>query len=190
MSKKKKGRGRPKHTARIYYCANPASADALYWKVRVKHATQRVVINGGLLDALKGERGTTIGCHLSNCSMRNAEHFPHPCLLVSFTNATALIVTKIARGKPAEAVLYHHSYSGLIDLNDADITKKFVKDHPDIAARKFTLRPPQKPRVRAPLGAQIHRNGDGTKRAVVPKGALRRAVQSGLVSPGLLALAA
>lgn len=191
MNKRKKAHGRPKHTARIYYGANPASAEALYWPVRVKHATKGVQINGSVIDALKGARGTVIGCHLSQCAMRNADHFPHPCKFAAFTRTTALIVTKIKGGKPVEAVLYNHGYSRLVDLNDTDISKKYVHDHPELADRKFTLRPPQKTRkANPPRGTQEHRNGDGTKSAVVPKGALRRAVQAGLVSAGVLGIAA
>lgn len=145
-----------------------------------------MVINGSVIDALKGARGTVIGCHLSQCAMRNADHFPHPCKFAAFTRSTALIVTKIRAGKPVEAVLYNHGYGRLVDLNDTEISKKYVHDHPELAARKFTLRPPQKMRAHIPGNPQKHRNGDGTNRAVVPKGALRRAVQAGLVSPGLL----
>src|SRR4051812_47105024 len=126
MSKRKSTHGRPKRTARIYYGVNPASGDALFWTVRVTDAKEPVTLNGSVLDALNGQRGSVIGCHLSNCAMRNANQFPHPCKFAAFTKATALVVTKIAGGKPTEAIRYRHAYGRLVDLNDTNLSKKYI----------------------------------------------------------------
>lgn len=188
MTKRKRTHGRPRNTARIYYGANPASGEPLYWKVRVKNATESVQVNGSVIDALKGARGTVIGCHLSQCAMRNAEHFPHPCKLAAFTKATALIVTKIARGRPTEAVRYRHAYGRIVDLNDTGATRAIVKQHPELADRTFRLCPPQTQRPYKPGShKQEHRDGNGKNSSTVPRGALSRAVKAGLVSPGLMA---
>jgi hypothetical protein len=185
MSKRKTTHGRRKHTARIYYGVNPSSGEALFWTVRVTDARQPVTLSGSVLDALKGQRGSVIGCHLSNCAMRNANQFPHPCKFAAFTKATALVVTKIAGGKPTEAIRYRHAYGRLVDVNDTKLTKAYVTKHPELAERQFTLRQPQNGAAYVPH-PQKHREGDGSKSAKIPRGALARAVKAGLVSPGLV----
>ena len=82
---------------------------------------------------------------------------------------------------------YRHSYGRIVDLNDTDISKTYIAKHPELAERTFNLRPPPKRGVYVPH-AQQHRQGTGEKTAVVPRGALARAVKAGLVSRGLLAV--
>jgi len=171
-------------TARIYYGLNPETGERLYWTVKVRPADRVVDIDGTLLDAVRGERGTVIGCHLSNCAKRNADAFPHPMKLAAFTRSTCLIVTKLSRGQPSEAIKYSHSYGNLVELNDTKISKRYISKHPELCERQFRLRPPRRMR---PTG-RMHTNTGATphkKRAFVLKGALRRAVDAGLVTPGL-----
>jgi hypothetical protein len=193
MKHKKLRLGRPRNFARITYAANPATGHPLYWRVLVRDAKKPVRVNGRLFDAIKGEPGAIIGCHLSHCALRNAEAFPHPCLLPVFTRTTALIVSKIKRGQPVEAVRYRHGYSELVDLNDTDITKSYVQDHPEITERSFLLSPPaaRTPRSLPAPPARPKRGGSsshaGPQRGV-PKGALARAAKAGLINKGLLRL--
>lgn len=194
MKQKKLRIGRPKNFARIPYAANPATGHQLYWRVRVRDAQKPVHVSGRLFDAIKGEPGAIIGCHLSHCALRNAEAFPHPCLLPVFTRSTALIVSKIKRGKPVEAVRYRHSYAEIVDLNDTDITKNYVREHPEITERTFLLSPPQSrsPGARRPAARRLKQGASrrdvGGPRPGVPKGALSRATNAGLVNKGLLRL--
>lgn len=176
---------RRKKTARIYYGMNKKTGDRLYWTVRVKDAKQAVDIDGTLLDAIMGERGSTIGCHLSNCGYHNTDKFPHPFKLASFTRSTCLVVTKITHGTPSHAVKYSHSYANLVEINDKKLTKGFIRRHPELAERTFTLRPPRAVRP----ADRDHTSTGATnynKRAMVPRGALRRAIDAKLVSPGLV----
>jgi hypothetical protein len=182
--RKKSKRGKQ---VRIYYAHDPDTGHRLYWTVRLKRATKPVTIDGSVVDAIRGYPGTTVGCHLSNCARakRNQNAFPHPCLLAAFTKSTALIVTKITKGKPSEAVKYQHSYGAFVDLNDRDVNKTFIKEHPELAEGPFTLRPAREARWFQP---KPHTNPGGTPvnpRAVVPRGALQRAVTAGLVTAGM-----
>jgi len=174
-----------KRTARIYYGQNLDSKERLFWTVPFTEAKETVEIDGSVLDAIRGVRGTTIGCHLSNCAKRNSKQFPHPFVMAAFTKSTAFIITKIKKGKPTHAVKYDHSYGDLVELNDKEITKSFVATHPELTDRKFRLRP-----CRPFRGEQRHHGNTGAtnheKRAIVPRGALKRAVDAGLVTPGLM----
>lgn len=173
-------------TTRIYYGHNPATGERLYWTVKVRDATKFITIDGTLLDAIRGHAGTTIGCHLSNCAMRNAAVFPHPCKFVAFTRSTALVVTQITRGQPVSAVKYEHSYGKWVERNDKDITKSFIKEHPEVVEREFRLRPPRAMKLfRSPPHHAETGETNHQKRAVVPRGALLRAQDAGLVTTGL-----
>jgi hypothetical protein len=183
--------GRPSKRARIYY-GRDEEGEPLFWTVKVRDGKRKVNMNGSLADAMAGAAGTTIGCHLSVCCQRNAAEFEkqagHACKMASFTSNTALIVTKIKNGQPVEAVRYAHSYGQLVALNDTDPKKNYLKKTPDLVEREFTLKPPQK---RAVPGAHNSKNVSaeraGSKRQMVPRGALKRAVDAGLVNPGLMA---
>ena len=171
-------------TARIYY-GDHRTQPVLYWTVKVRLAKKPVTIDGTLLDAIRGTPGSTIGCHLSNCAHRNTDAFEHPCYFAAFTKTTCLVVEKITRGQPSHAVKYRHGYGDLVEINDKKVNNRFIRRHPELAERQFVLRPPRKMR---PLGrdhtstyaAPYH------KRALVPRGALKRAIDAGLVSPGLV----
>ncbi len=182
-TRKKKRRGR--RTARIYYGRDTETGEPLYWTVIVHEATSVVELNGSLADAILGTPGSTIGCHLSNCAKRNSAAFSHPCKLAAFTKSSCLIVTKIKNGTPVEAVRYAHSYGHLVELNDKDRGKAYIRAHPELAERVFRLRPPAKDRG---LSTWKHtRRGDGAiRRTMIPRGALKRAMDAGLVSRGLL----
>lgn len=64
-------------------------------------------------------------------------------------------------------------------------TVQEAKQHPELAERRFTLRPAPKQARYVPR-PQERREGDGSKSAKIPRGALARAVKAGLVSPGLV----
>lgn len=182
MTQRRK-QSRRRKLGRVYY--QEPGKPRMWWMVRIKDATKPVRINGTLADALAGTPGTTIGCHLSNCAKRNAVAFPHPVLLASFTNSTLTIITKIVNGAPAEGVRYRHNYGRLVDLNDTDATKQFVRDHPRMAEREFILYPPRPPRKHVPGDHNKpghKKNFTGEKQSVVLRGALRRAVKAGLIA--------
>jgi hypothetical protein len=193
MSKKISQRGRPKNFARIHYGANPASGEPLYWRVRVRDAKELVRVNGRVIDAIKGVPGNTIGCHLSHCVMDNERAFSHPVKLASFTRSVAYIINKIKGGRPVEAFRYTHACSDLVDLNDTDVSKRYVREHPEIAGRSFVLRPPVK-RGQRRKSARTH--GEAAERqsrpriktTAPPRGALARAAMAGLVSKGFLSV--
>jgi hypothetical protein len=182
--KPKKNRTRRKHTAKIYYGPDHAPL-SLYWKVRVIDAAQEVKITGSLIDAVMGRKGVTVGCHLSNCAMRNAGAFPHKCMVASFTRTTALIVTEVRKGSPSKAIRYKHGYAKIVDLNDRNYTKIFAKQHPEYFENQpFVLSPPRKtraaPKASIPGHAPIKASGRNIYR--IPRGALNRAQKAGLVS--------
>jgi hypothetical protein len=168
--------------------------EPLYWRVELEDATQPVTISGTLVDAIKGQPGATFGCHLSYCSQRNKDAFPHPCLMAAFTKGYAYVVTEIREGQPSKAVRYAHSYGALVELNDRDASKKLVKAKPEMAERPFILRVPSATKVlghtRAvkpdskPKEAKKERKDD-TKRVIVPRGAFKRAMDAGLANSGL-----
>jgi hypothetical protein len=175
MAKKRKSKAK---TARIYY---GTGANQLYWRVRVSDAKKAVTVDGTLQDAMDGKPGTTIGCHLSLCAMHNQKKFPHPVLLASFTKSAALLVDKIAGGKPIHAVRYQHRYGQLVDLNDTDASKTYVRRHPGLAERTFTLGVPHTGK-RPRNGGANKKATHGEHRSVVPHGALARAKKAGLIT--------
>lgn len=181
---RKRGRGRPSMTVRIYYGVD-AAGDHLYWTVPVRDAQFEVSIDGSLADAMAGKPGTTIGCHLSITAMRNADAFAHPVKLASFTKTAAVIISRIDKGKPSEAVRYKHSYGRLVDLNDKDASKTYIKMHPGLAERSFVLRPPTKGKSKP----GTHNHGDRKPRHqrqfLVPYGAMKRAQDAGLITADL-----
>jgi hypothetical protein len=173
-----------KKTRRIYY--GPPGNQDLFWTVKVQPATKAVTINGSLEHALAGMKGSTIGCHMSNCAMANERAFGHPVLLAVFTKKTCIIVTKIKDGVPSHGIEYYHDYNNLVMLNDRDNFKKYIKAHPELANRTFTLRPPSKAKQSRPNIGSDNPRGRGTitgeKRAYAPRGALSRAVDAGLIN--------
>jgi hypothetical protein len=183
MAARRKSKRKPGATARIYYGIN-ADGEHLYWTVAVTDARRDVTINGTLADAMAGRPGTTIGCHLSKCTMRNAPAFPHAVKFASFTKTTALIVDRISKGTPVHAVRYGHSCGHLVDLNDKDASKGFVRAHPELVERTFVLRMPKKRRVAGSHGG-TGEHAVGEKRSMVARGALRRAQEAGLITADL-----
>lgn len=129
----------PRKTTRLYYGLNQETGKPLYWTLKVRNATKPVVLEGTIEDAMKGEPGKSIGCHLSRAGMRNKSKFGHPVLYISFTRSTALVLTKISKGRPIECVRYRHNYSKYVNLNDCDPSKKTVREHPEFFNRQFTL---------------------------------------------------
>jgi hypothetical protein len=171
-------------TTRLYYGLNEDTGKRLYWTLKVRNATKPVKLDGTVLDAMRGQPGLSIGCHLSETATSNKARFPHPVIYVSFTKSVALVVTKIKNGAPVECVRYRHNYSAYVNLNDKDPTKARVKEHPHLFDRQFTLSPYKtserhwKPEYgRAQTGT---RNNLG-----MMKGELRRLRDAGLVRANL-----
>lgn len=167
---------------KLYYAIDPEEGNHLYWCVPTEDAKQEVIINGTLADAMRGKPGMTIGCHLSNCAMRNAKEFPHPVKLVAFTRRSCFVVTKIANGAPAHCVRYKHTYSDLCDLNDKKVDKNDVlREHPEIVEREFMLLVPRK-KDRVKITGPHDTTRDIAQLPKVPSGALRRARDAGLIT--------
>jgi hypothetical protein len=171
---------------RIYY-GPPGAEKSLWWTVKVTDAKKPVKVNGSVLHALRGHPGVTIGCGLSNMAIdkANAEAFPHPVHLASFTSSTALMVDRLSKdGSPAHAVLYCHSYGHITDRNDKGTLKRLVREDPTIMERPFVLRAPRKS-SRSGVGAgktpRDQRGKSDRARAFVPRGALARAVKAGRI---------
>lgn len=178
----KKSKKRKSRYVKIYYKEPSKNCPkGMFWVAKMTDATKSVTINSTLEHAMSGARGVTIGCHLSNCGLANADAFPHPALLVSFTQSRADVITKFVTGKKhnCEAVRYKHPYGQWVDLNDKDEHKEWIRANPDKAVRPFTLSPtiPKKRQIKQNTGAK----NEGSRRSFVPKGALRRAIAAGLI---------
>jgi hypothetical protein len=176
---------RRRKTRRIYY--GPPGSTEPYWNVKVKPATKSVRINGTLEHAIRGISGATVGCTLSNCADANKKAFGHEFIMAVFTKKTCIIITKMRNGEPSEGIEYYHDYSDIVMLNDKGLKKHF-KDNPHLVERTFTLRPPEKVRVRPnserPSGPRVA-NPTGEKRSFAPRGAMERAVTAGLLGKGV-----
>ncbi len=155
----------------------------LWWMVKTTDAKHNVTINGTLMDALTGAPGQTIGCHLSNCVVRNQDVFPHPVYWAAFNKRTAQVIDKITNGSPSHAVRYQHTYGDLVDLNDTDRTRRTIQENPELVERKFTLLVPHKSKTKG--GSRKHGHDTGQHSPRVPRGALARAIKAGLVSATL-----
>jgi hypothetical protein len=161
--------------------------------VRISEAKQNVTLRGTIADAMAGLPGQSFGCHLSDTAVRNRKLFPHDVVLAAFYKSQAIIIDEIySGGRRAQAQahgwLYEHSAGQWVDLNDEDKDKNFVKEHPELEGKEFTLRVPRK---RVPNGG-----GGGNRTALQPKrgskegfklarGAMRRAEKAGLIDSGL-----
>jgi hypothetical protein len=155
--------------------------EPLIWKnVKVIDGWRKVLLNGSIIDAMSGEPGKSIGCHLSRCAYREKLNFPHPVKAPPiFWKSRAFVVSKIAGGQATEIVKYRHEYGAWVDLNDTDIEKEFFKQHPELAEVQFTLHPPYK---HAPSpGSHATGNRTGEKRIVIPRGTMARMAKAGLV---------
>lgn len=155
--------------------------------VKAVHATQRVSIDGTVLDALKGERGTTIGCAISNMAMRA---WPHKVYFVQVTARTLAVVTEIDKnGQPKKAVIYQHNYRHITDANDKGTLKKMVEEQPRLMEKSFTFYPP--------LSMAHKTRGTGTPRGTpktnsgnskVLRGSALRAFKAGFISRPVMAI--
>jgi len=183
MSKQRKKAHRK--TARVYY-GYAKDGTPLYWRVRVRNATRPVIVKNSLADAMAGTPGTTIGCHLSRCAQHNPKAFDHPVLLAAFSQTAAIILTDIVNGAPSAGIKYGHRVGRFVTLNDKDPKKLYLREHPEIAEVDFTLYPPKK--LKKEFGAKPRYKDnarEGDKSFVVPRGALKRAIDARLILPGL-----
>lgn len=172
-------------TTRIHYGIHPETGKRLYWTVKVRNATKKVIINGTIEDAMKGNPGQSINCHLANVAKSNSSAFPHPALYISFLKSTALVITKITNGQFTHCVRYRHNYGKYVDINDTDPTKAVIKAHPELFNRQFVLHPYKegKPHWREEYG----RKETGKRSQIqMARGELNRLRKAGLVNlPGI-----
>lgn len=179
-------RRKARKTARIYYGRDGESGEPLYWTVAVTDAKKTVHIDSTVADALAGKPGITIGCHLSKCAKRNAAAFPHDVKLASFTKGSCLIIDKIKGGEPAHAWRYIHQMGKLVELNDTDKDKRYVKTHPEMVQRKIALyRPYQYETSNRGQTSSSGIRHAGIKKSLIPRGALARARATGLINAEL-----
>jgi hypothetical protein len=74
----------------------------------------------------------------------------------------------------------------MVDVNDTK-SKAFIKKHPELAERQFKLRPPRVQRDYTAAGEHTATGETGhEKRALVPRGAMQRAMKAGLVTAGMV----
>lgn len=184
-----KRKAKRKKLIRVHYGFHPETGDPLYWdNVKAIPATEPVILNSTVLDALKGTCGDPMACHLANTAMREKALFPHPALLAVLIKSRAYIVSKIKGGKPSEVYVYQHKHNDLVDLNDDDINKEFVQAYPEIAECKIAFYPPpiHKARPNTTKNARPRGKPTGERRRLVQRGALQRAIRAKLISPGIL----
>lgn len=197
MASGKKAKRRPLwRIARVHF--GPPGNLEHYWRVKVKDATKPLKINGSLMDAILGNAGTTIGCHLSNSGCNKANKmawagagFPPPKIM-SFTATRAIAIFEFKKGtlnkQPFDAigVEFAHDLGLYTDLNDKDPTKAYLKRHPEIANLKIRLRPPYRGKPR-PQKVKVRPRGvsTGDRRMGAPQGALLRAQKAGLIPPAV-----
>lgn len=171
-------------TARIY-CGPVGHEKSVYWTVAITDAKNSVTVNGAVAHALRAKPGVTVGCALSNVASdaANVKAFPHPVKLVSITKSTAYVVDKVNKaGIPSHAVRYGHNYGRITDCNDQRTLNALVKESPETMERPFTLYPPRARRIKpraTPVKGAFVRKVSGV--AFVPRGALARAVKSGVI---------
>jgi hypothetical protein len=174
---------------RIYYGRDKVSKQRLYYSVYVTDAPSTVKIDGQLLHAMMGTPGETIGCHLSNCGWHNRDVFPHPVVYMpSFTRSGCLVCDEIRDGTLYHAFRYEHDYADLVDLNDMDKAKNKIQEHPELAERAYTLRAPKrKVKQGKRKSGKHHPPTDPIPESAqkIPRGALRRAIASGMMPPGI-----
>jgi hypothetical protein len=165
----------------FFYDKNGAEVKLTCW---VQDAEKEVWMQGHALHVINGEPGLSFACALAKCSKdkENREKFPDGCRLASFLKSTAFIVThKKIQGLPV-AIRYHHSYGALVDLNDERVAQEKARKDPEFFERSYRLRVPLKA-VHKP-GRHITKNHNGpSHRAVLPRGALARAMRAGLIDP-------
>jgi hypothetical protein len=171
-------------TTRIQYGTEKTP---LSWIMKISDAKSPVTVKGTLKDALLGTPGVTIGCHLSNCAINNQKAFPHPVIFAAFSKSVCYIIKKFYRNKQGrvdgEAVRYRHELGEYVDLNDKDHSKTFIRNHPELVEREFTLYKPQ--RRSAQVTYPRKGNSTGERIAVVPRGAYLRAYNAKLIDPGV-----
>jgi hypothetical protein len=171
-----------RNNARIYYGEGIND----FWWVPVRNATQHVgPFDGTIEQMLNGNNGLSFGCHINRVVTDNKDVFPHPVLYVNVIRSRCLIVDEM-RGDniPKSCVRYWHCYGRYVDMNDK-LTKKekeeLVRDHPELAVRRFEFFPPKltpyRPGPRHYVPHQQPR---------MPSGSLRRALDALLITPEML----
>lgn len=197
MANGKKAKRRPLwRIARVHF--GPPGSLEHYWRVKTRDTTKAVKINGSLIDAILGNPGTNIGCHLSNsgCNKANktaweAAGFPLPKIM-SFTATRAIAIHEFKKGtlngQPYDAVgvEFAHDLGLYTDLNDKDPSKRYLERHPEIANLEIRLHPPYRGKSR-PQKVKVRPRGKSTggRRMGAAQGALLRAQKAGLIPPAV-----
>lgn len=172
---------------RVYYGFTEEGEPAYWDNVIIKKSKKTVYLKGSMLDALLGMPGIPANCTLSECSKRQREAFPHKIIYPSFTGSRAVFIDEWRNGKAYSAVEYTHKLGDLVNLNDVDKEKKFIKDHPELIERELVLYKTEveSPRVHTgksgASGAKYPLGHPKSQRVMVPRGALKRAEKAGLI---------
>lgn len=94
-----------------YFLFKVAGEKTIRIPVRVKPATEEVLMKRKLADVLAGEEGFAIVCANAQCALREgASAFPHPVYLAEFTDNRAYLCDSLNKfGVPETCVQYQHN---------------------------------------------------------------------------------
>jgi hypothetical protein len=158
----------------------------LYWTLPYTDAQVRVPVPVLLTACIvaKSSRGVPFECVLANAIMeyasQNPEAFPHKVMHAFVIKSRIYLIDRYAPGgQPAHAIRYFHDYGGIAVKFDKISKRKFLEK---FNGEGFTLslRPPIKGGKKAPYNVVRH-SGPAHRKTVVSRGALRRAIDAGLM---------
>lgn len=155
------------------------------FRVKCSPATRIVALKRSDIDVLTSKRGTSIGCTNSNCAVRLGKAaFGHEVFLADFTKTSAYIVDKLDRnGQPKHCVFYKHRDGRTIDLNDHVVSRRELLSKIDMDTEVLLVPPPNL--LGQNNGAhkvrQAPRTQETARRKPVAYGAMRRAMEAGLL---------
>ena len=163
------------------FVGNPDEPGSIVMKAVYTDAKEVVRITGEQKHALMADRGDPAYCAMANVIKGNGIKFPHPVLIPFVTKSSVYIVIGRRKDGVYKAVRYGHSFGSSVDLNDVG----YLRKHPELMEREFTLRPPRDRRglVRSGDRSRI-RKGD-PRRPHAPWGTYKRAVKAGLITSGV-----
>jgi hypothetical protein len=158
------------------------------FKVKCSPATRKVELKRSDIDVLTSRRGTSVGCTNSNCAVRMGRAaFGHDVFLADFTKTSVYIVDKLDKnGQPKHCIWYKHNDGATIDMNDHVVNRKDLLRSLDMG-KTVVLRPPRTRIGRVIAKSHSHtpsaesRTQETERRKPVAYGAMRRAVEAGLL---------
>jgi hypothetical protein len=112
--------------------AKPESGTRIMIPANLFDATQKVVMDGDAITALKGLRGYSIGCALSQVAGGSLDCFPHLVDLVVFLPTVAYAVWNTHTDEGYNAVRYRHNYRHMVKANDEGTLKSLLADNPEL----------------------------------------------------------